>query len=299
MQAVILFVILLFPLTSHSVSIVYNLKIAEATKRHVVEQQFKKPVIAAVTGFDQQRKTYNHTNQNIGGALFTMIYGHKPFYIRADTAVGHASENNKCIPLCDSRTQMDDILIATGLTHVFNERAKATLSGLAGFPTHDDTALQGIELGTGHYGVGVQLDGGYIYSKSLRHSCVAAGRLIQFFSRHADTCITGKPLRFDIGLGNLADLFLSHISNWGTHKLEVGYNATFAFNTTINPPLPISALPTHFTRNSFYASYRYGFLMRTHPGAVTVGLSYGFDSTPKTIGMKYVVTSWLTFGVAF
>ncbi|MGC2310848.1 MAG: hypothetical protein WA432_04465 [Candidatus Babeliaceae bacterium] len=282
-----------------SVSIVYNLRISETTKRQRLEQQFGYPFIAVVTLFDQWRNIKDGTHDNIGGGLGTFLYSTKSFYIRADFAAAHARESNKALDLRFSRTQTDDLLFSGGYSRVLNKRTKMTLSGILGIPTHKDLSPEGIQFGTGHVGLGVQLDGSFVYSANQKQILMAATRYIHFFPRTIVFDINNQNERFDFHVGNLIDLFIANLSNWGRHRLEIGYNPSFLFGAKIYPAFDEVVQQTNFIRSSFYSSYKYGFLIYRLPSAVTLGISYGFDHIPKKFGNKYIVTLWASWGLNF
>lgn len=150
----------------NSVSIVYNLRIAEITKRQITEALFNKPFIAAITIFDQTRKTHEDIFNHYNGGLASFIYIKKNFYCRLDGAAGKAFSKKNDIHL--SRTQSDDILFTSGYGFSINKQVKTTISGLFGIPTHKDFGLEGVQFGTGHYALGLQWDGG-IYNSSTSH----------------------------------------------------------------------------------------------------------------------------------
>lgn len=280
----------------HSISVIYNLKIAEATKRQALEKKYQRSSIGALTLLDQFGTWHNGTKQNLGAGLGTLIYSPTAWYIRMDFAAGHVSQKN-----CKShfsRTQTDDILFSSGYTIVLNKRSKLTFSALLGIPTHKDTIFEGIQLGTGHVGLGLQMDGAFIYSANKKHSLLAAARFVHFFPRNITITINQQMLPFHFSLGNLADLLIAHYSSWGGHKFEIGYDATFGFGANICPQLDIIN-EVVLMRNSFYTNYRYGFLAHQFPSALIAGFAYSFDHKPKIIGLKNLFTLWLTGGISF
>lgn len=280
----------------NSVTFVYNLRIAESTRRQALQGNDEHPFIAAVTGIEQFRERYIGSHQNTGGVLGTFLYSPGTFYVRADGAVAKVKE--KFRDLCFSRTQSDDILLMGGYSHTFSQKTQGTVSGLFGIPTHKDLGLQGIQFGTGHVGLGAQAEASYKYIPPAM--IIMAARYVRFFPRNAPICLFDREQEFRISLGNLVDILISHYANWHQrHWIEIGYNATFAFGADVCPALDDVAQQISFIRNSFYANYKYGFLIRDIPNALIVGFSYGFDSRPKEFGFKKSLTGWLTWGVKF
>jgi hypothetical protein len=281
----------------YPVSIVYNLRIAETTKRQALEERHRNPFIMAATFFNQWRERYSGPHELITGGLATFIYSYCSLFARADFAVAHVSEKGQ--DLCFSRTQPDDILFSLGFSHKFRERTKITLSGLLGIPTHKDLSFDGIQFGTGHVGAGLQLDGSFAYSKNGHHSLMGAARFVRFFPRPVCFAVGELTQLFDLDIGTIADLLIVHHSNWGRHRVEVGYDAAWGFGAAIQPALVEVIEKASFMRNSFYGSYRYGFLICSIPSAVTFGLSYGFDQRPKQFGLKQIITLWGSWGISF
>jgi hypothetical protein len=289
---------------SHAVSIVYNLKIAEITKRQTFEERFSRPNTLALTGVEQFRETYDSRRQNIAAALGTYIYSPKNTYFRVDAAVGNVRQ--KCGPLPEQttfhKTQTDDILFSFGHTFVKGKQTRATVSLLLGVPTHRDFLFyKGLQFGTGHVGFGGQFETSHAYwHKQLASTTIiGALRFIHFFPRC--TCIPLLEQNFDFGLGNIVDLFIAHLAKFRKNRIEFGYNPTFAFNAYINPRVELDSLleSSSFIRSSFYIAYKRIFLIHEHPSAITTAFSYGFDHRPKTVGVKNQFTFWTSWGINF
>lgn len=279
-----------------AVSVVYNLRIAETTKRQTQSQKFKNYTLAAVIAIDQIRKRRDEHSQNISAGLGTIIHVFWPFYVRADFAAGHVRDT-----LCNlkfSRTQTDDVILYAGGSIALSDRATVSFSGLVGIPTHNDSGFQGLEFGTGHLGAGGQIDGSYWYTREHKHALLGAVRYVRFFPENVHINALTIDRRFDFNLGNLFDVLIGHNSRLGRHGIEVGYDATIAFGSRLEPMLPIAG-SIDFTRHSFYANYRYFLLIKKHPSAFAGGISWGFDSKPKDIGFKSIVTLWGSWGIAF
>jgi hypothetical protein len=277
-------------------SIVYNLRVAETTKKSSFVQNVMKPSAAVVTLFDQIRKrTFNDFYENIGGGLFSLVYFPKNFYMKMDCAVGHVEQKSRIFH--DSITQTDDLLFSTGYGFDATKKTKMTLSGFFGIPTHKDNGFGHAQFGTGHIGLGMQADGSYRYVSKL--SLRFAARLVHFFSRNVTIEINNQERHFKFTLGNLTDVLIAHHCNFGRHRFELGYNASFLNNAHIEPNLANVISQTNFIRNSFYASYVFGFLFRRHVSGIIVGFSYGYDRSPKIFGYKQLMTIWGSWGINF
>lgn len=277
------------------VSLVYNLRIAQTTRHQVLAMELRHPSIFVGTLFGQFHKLQDGTSQTVGGGIASYTYSTESMYGRIIGAVGHVKTHNDNV--CFSRTQTDDILFMGGYSHKIGDQATITASGLLGLPTHGETLLQGLQVGTGHVGIGGQLDASWKYASN--HAIISAGRLVHFFPRNEDIVVNEVPECYRIHLGNLGDLFVAHSSNWGRHLLEIGYNPTFVFDYRICPPIPTLEKKGTAIRSSFYAAYLYGFLIKQLPSAFILGISYGFDHFHRPFANKYVVTLWASWGINF
>jgi hypothetical protein len=296
------FICCLFVLTLNPVSFVYNLKLAETTRRQAsaLTNQYRRPSIGAVTFIDQERKKYSGVHQRIDGTLWTLLCASKGVYIRADFAFAHVHDQGILSTSCSKSLQTDDILFTGGISRKIGKKIKMTLSGLFGIPTQKTiTDLTSLQFGTFHLGIGGQLDGAFRYSKSGRHVIMAAGRFIHFIPRLFEVCLRGHSRHFEFGIGNLVDVFIAHNSSWIKHAFEFGYNATFDFNACITPSAPDVIDDTTFIRSSIFATYQYRFLIRHVPSAVVFGVSYGRDHRSKIFGLQRIITAWATWGVNF
>lgn len=280
-----------------TVSFVYNLRIAEITKRQAFDQQGTQGnFLEATILIDQIRKKYDGSHQNAFGGLESFIYLSENMYCRFDWAVGHVRDS-----LGDyhfSRTQTDDILCMGGYSHSISKRTRFTLSGLLGIPTHKETSFVGIQFGTGHVGTGLQLDNAFIYSDDNNHSLRSAVRFVRFFPRMTTIpALMGQKFKFN--LGNLIDLYLAHHSKFGHHRFEFGYNPSFLFGASIKPVIPEIINETTYIRSNFYVSYLYYYLVANHPAGFITAISYGFDHISKVFGLKRLITLWGGWGINF
>lgn len=290
--AVALFV-LLCALQLYPVTFVYNLKVATSTRFRSFRFDATCPFLGALTPVQQWKKRYVGTEQSITGGLATFIYNGNPWYLEIDWAAAKVKQESF------SRIQTDDILITGGYSRVFSETNRGSLSVLLGIPTHKDEIFKPIQFGLNHVGLGVQLDDSWTYSSSEINYLFTAFRYLRFFPRKVHNCIGGIALPYTFNIGNSVDLLIAHATNWGKHKIEFGYNPTFAFGASICPALPIVTRAASGIRNGFYANYRYAFLLKTHAAGIVIGSSYSFDSKPKDLGFKRIVSVWGTFGMCF
>ncbi len=140
-------------------TLVYNLRIAETTTSRRFEEFGNLPWVAAITTVGQFRQSRADVNQALGGALATLSYAQKNWFIRLDFAVAHLKRRSENFPNLDqSRTQTDDLLFSGGYGFSTSERSRFSLSGLLGVPTHKPLDLPILQFGSGHVGMGVQLD---------------------------------------------------------------------------------------------------------------------------------------------
>ena len=278
-----------------SASFVYNMRVAEITRRQAINSTYTDPSILTLTTIDQLFMQYDCQLDNAIGELATYLYLRKRFYFRLDCAVGHVQSN--ILGKKFSRNQTDDILLTLGYSKIFSPKTKMTLSMLFGFPTHNDTLLQGVEFGTGHNGFGLQLDGSFLLSDKKNQSILAAVRYIRFLPAAAFLAVNGQCVRWQADIGNLVDLIAGYNYRFGTNEVEVGYDASFLFGASICPA--IEGLPSHinYIRSNFYGAYKHLFLREKNPQGIIVALSYGFDNKPKIY--KHIITLWATWGINF
>lgn len=284
--------------SSMGVSFVYNLRIAEISKRQassVQQQKAKGPFLNVTALIEQTRKTYNAIHQNVFGGLESLIYLSKNAYARVDWGVARVSQtfNEEHF----SRVQTDDILFSGGYGYSISDKTRFTFSGFFGVPTHKETAFErGIQMGVAHVGLGAQIDNVFQYSDN--HALYSAVRYIRFFERKAKIPLL-ENRTFVFNPGNLSDLFIAHNSKFGSNRFEFGYNATFLYFPTIKPILLRIIDETAFIRSSFYVSYFRIMMLKDHPSGFVVAMSYSFDHKPKTIGLKRGFSIWGAWGINF
>lgn len=295
----------------HGVTVVYNMRVAEITKRQQLNPSAKKPNILAGTTVGQWRKLKDGSKQSLYSELGTYIHSSKSTYLKIDGAVGHV--RNHIQGLIFQRTQTDDLLFTGGYGHTVGKRARLTYSGLLGIPTHRDFILDLAQFGTGHVGLGGQLDASYAYgstcspcTKNRSNVLFAAARLVHFFPRNVtshDPRLT--PLypcsEYSLKPGNLADLYFAHQTNWSKrNRFEFGYDASFiGFGSAINPSILNFPGSVVFIRHSFFGAYSRLIPIGDVKTGMIIGLSGGFDSRPPTFGNTYMITAWLLYGVLF
>jgi hypothetical protein len=281
-------------------SIVYNIRIAEITKRQASSLKNSVPHIAVFTLFDQTRERYDCMHENIFGGMGSLIYLNTSMYAKMDIGAGHVRQCRDDFYF--ARTQSDDILFSAGYGAQIKERTKVTISGLLGLPTHKDSSFLAIQFGTGHVGFGIQLDGSYRFrSQKHKHSLLAAARLIHFLPRNVwyanktnNLCF---PFRFNIG--NLTDFLLVYGCRLRKHGIEVGYNASLISNATLQPFVYSIYEQLMNLRNTVYAGYQYVMKTKHHRTGISFGLSYGKDYHPKLLSMKNVFSLWGVWGINF
>jgi len=296
----ILVMIFMLCATQHlygAVTAVYNLRMAETTKRDPAHDIFKRPSIATVTLFDQWRKKGDETHEVIGGPLLSYNYLKYPFYFRVDFAFANASQEKDSIHF--SRTQTDDLLFSAGYDYALSELMRFTFSGLLGIPTHKDDFLTGVQFGYAHVGLGAQIDGSFGFDFNPNQSIRTAARYIRFFPRTATQCVDGVDEKYTYNPGNLADMFVSLHNKFGLNRLEFGYNPSFLFGSTICPEIADFATKNGFIRNSFYGNYKRLFYVGDYLNALQASISYGFDIRPKFIGRKRIINIWGSWIINF
>ena len=107
-------------------------------------------------------------------------------------------------------------------------------------------------------------------------------------ARIDDPCV--RPLYeqrvYDVNPGTLVDIFVSHQTMWNSYnRFECGYDATFARGGSIKPSISNGL---QFTRHSFFGVYFRTVPLHNRLTGILVGLSAGFDSSPKVVGNRYL-----------
>lgn len=287
-----------------AISIVYNMRIANITRRQHANTPGNYKHTAIETPFGQWRALKNGTQQHDAGILNSYIYSKPSHYIKVDTAVAHIASNipipaqATCLHI--ARTQWDDLLLTGGYGQKIGSKCRIAYSGLFGIPLHRDNILELAEFGTGHVGLGAQVDSSYALTD--HETIFFALRGLYFIPRKArvdNPCLT--PLyaqsTYKIKLGTVFDIFISHQTMWNTYnRIEYGYDATFAPTGSINPPLSNGVT---FTRHSFFGVYFRTILAFERPTGLIIGLSGGFDSKPAVLGNRYHATLWSSWGFVF
>lgn len=279
------------------VSIVYNLRISETTKRQTGNNPKRRPHMGVLTLVNQIRKRRNTGElQHIFCALASINQSKKRIYAKVDFALGRVQQqapNFYC-----KRAQLDDILFSLGYEIKASSTTKFTVSGLLGVPTHKDVGLTGIQLGTGHVGLGAQIDGSYLHAtERATHQLLGATRLIHFLPNQVP--VLNQTECFKFWPGDLIDVFMGYHLRIKKHNVEVGYNPSFLTDTKILPVIFGFTDQTNYVRNSFYANYNYVFKIRDHFAGVGIGTSYSFDVRPRLLGFKNIFTLWGALGVNF
>lgn len=280
------------------ISVVYNLRIAETTKRQAFDKNGTHYMsLGVATPFNIYRKKYNGDMHDAGGVLGTLIYAPEKYFLRVDTAVAQVQQ--KAPNNCFATVQADDILFTGGYTKTINKQARVTISGLLGIPTHKDKSLEHVQFGYAHVGLGGQIDGSVDYLANNKHFILGALRMIHFFPRTTCAIVNNCPKKFTFTNGTTNDFLIAHRSRLGNHRCEIGYDASMLWGTKIHPSLDATIQKTEYIRSSFYGTYKYHFVIKKLPQAITAAFSYGFDHRPKLYGNKRIITAWASWGVNF
>jgi hypothetical protein len=245
--------------------------------------------------FDQVRTWTEHAkHDNSVGNLASYTFTKHNFYCRADAAFARVHLKSREMNV--ARTQTDDFLLTCGYSKLLNEKTKATVSVLFGFPTHKDTIFEGIQFGTGHNGFGLQLEGVCRFSQKNNQSILAAARYIRFFPASIDYPVNNRSQSFVLDPGNLVDLLVGYNYSHKTNVFEFGYNPSFLFSATITPEVAdISQL--NYIRSNFFAAYKRFFIKSKHTQGFFCAISYGFDNKP--VIFKRIITAWAAWGIMF
>jgi len=279
-----------------SISLVYNLRIAESTKR----QEFEKgvhPYTISFTAINNNRKKRDDTRQNLVGLLESFSYVNSRVYVRTDFAFGQIREAHECSRLKEIET--DDLLFKAGYSYYVTQKMKLSASGLFGIPIHKDFALQHHQLGYGHFGLGFQLDGSFNYLLPKTSAIRAAFRLIQFLPRHALYKDDDITKRYTINLGTLIDVFIAHHTVFEHHSFELGYDQIFFCNGKIHPYKEGLLEKFNYIRPEFFSTYKYTIATRRTHHILSATISAGFDIWPWLHGNKRIIEAWFSYGINF
>jgi hypothetical protein len=295
-------ILLLYALFSTSsalstvVTLVYNLRVAETIRTQTSSLRQTKPSIVIATPFYQKRQSNNGISQSTGGLLGTYIYTKEHFYARWNVAGGrtHGSLN----PSTGAQTEADDILFTVGYGSYMTSSIELAFSCHFGIPTHQDESLLLPQFGTGHVGLGAQLDCALLCGP--HGAFLAAARLIHFFPRSYVPVVPNSiASHFAFNIGNVADLLFKYQHGYEQHQFEIGYNPTFIFDASIYPAVPGLLSQIDVITQNVFTSYRYGFSLGSLPSAIIVGVSYGFGNRPAPSEIETIVTAWFSWGINF
>jgi len=277
------------------ITLVYNLRIGETTRAVNPSFGTMKPSVIALTPFAQFRHFKNDFKQSAGGMLGTYIFMHKDFFARINAAGGrvHAELDNT---LDYGATEADDLLFTGGYSWRLGDYTRVGIAGHLGFPLHTDHILQSVELGTGHIGLGVQCDASHAFSDT--QMILLAGRFIHFFPRNITVTLNDVMQNVNFHLGNVLDVLFSYQQSWREHMIYFGYNPTFTLGTD-PPPGTIPYVKFTTITNSFFFTYRYGFMIKDLLSAIILGFSYGLTKVPAPFYSGHIINSWFTWGIDF
>lgn len=287
---------LLQPGADAVVSVVFNMRIAELTRRGALSADGDNESRSSLAGipFLHYRERRIGLKAHAGGSLAIFLHEREKTYVQIATALGHVSES--ILGFQREATQMDDLLISFGQRFVLPANCRVTLSGHVASPLHKDTALIKPQFGIGHPALGGQVDVGWTYDPENDRTFFGAVRVLHFFPGNTP----GVPGPVRTFPGDLIDIYLAHHLNWGPHGFEWGYNPSFLLHSYIVPPIPQQTVALNLKRSTLYANYQYHFAFsKSHPGMIATGLSYGFDHVPELLGNRYLVTAWMSLGVQF
>lgn len=278
-----------------AVSMVYNFRIAQITKRFQFGNEGDKHWTLLGLFFDQWRKKPERLFQTFVGGFGSLIYGYESFYFRMDSAFSRITQKQKHTkPFCDVET--DDILFSFGYNFLKNKSNLGTATLLTGVPTHQILRLKHVDFGYGQYSIGAQIDASHSFFSDYRYIFLYGFRYIKFFSRCA---IDNTNKKHNFSIGNMVDIFIANKNNWEPHSLEYGYTAKFRIGAKVYPKFDEIIEKTNYIRSNFYAVYRYKFMIKDVSNKILVNLSYGFDHLPKKFGNKYIIMFWASWNVHF
>lgn len=277
-----------------SISVVYNFRIAQITRKPIADQTNTHPNSTSLLLFNFFQKSDGLClRENYIGGLFTYNRNFKKkYYFRVDFADAHVNQTLNRAPNVNV-AESDDILFTVGRNILAKERSKVSISGVLGIPTHSVNNLQRVGFGTGQVGIGGQLDG--LYKLTQKIDFLWGGRYNYFIPRKSFDTL-GNCYTFTIG--SIADVLVAfQTSKPLGHGIEAGYDARWGFGIHATPNIAeLDRL--NYMRNNFYLVYKYTFLTERYAHRFLLNFSYGFDSKPKCIGYQAFMI-WTSWGIAF
>ncbi len=280
-----------------TVSMVYNLRIAQITKQPLIDHAKNKKHTPILLLFDQYHKKYSAMIQNYPGFLGAYIYNYGLYYGRIDMAVAGINKSFQKSTLY-AGTQTDDILFTFGknwmLKPAHQNPSIITLSGLCGLPTHKVYELVHPQFGIAQMGLGLQLDSSWGFNQTS--ALLVSARYLYFVPRKARD-YSGK--HYKLTIDNFADVLIACKNRWALHGMELGYTARCAWGAHIIPYLKDFGPQHTYTRSNFYAVYKYIFSIKETTNRLLFNIAYGFDHQHKKYNNKYILTTWASWSINF
>lgn len=281
-----------------AISVVYNFRIAQITKRSIHELATGRNNTFIGLFFEEYLKNYDGDYQNYLAGFGSYIRSFSPSYFRVDFAASYYKAVSDKITIF-SGTKTGDLLLSGGRSFLPNQNIRLTLSGLFGIPTHKIYTLQYPDFGYNQIGIGAQIDGSYKLTRSSEQvfsDLLFGARYVYFVPR---TALNSLDEKFTFTIGNIADLLFSYRKNWGNPGFELGYDVRFNFGADIDPALDDVVKKTNYIKHNFYLVYSYRFVKNDILNQLLWYIAYSFDSSPKLYGNKNIITFWTSWGISF
>lgn len=289
----ITFFILLKFIDIFAISMVYNFRIAQITKRQIHEKTRDNHYTAIALAFNEYLQKYDGIQENFPGGLAAFIYDFGKNYFRTDFAFSHIKEIMEH-KTTFSGTKTDDLLFTLGHNFKINNSLPMTFSGLLGIPTHKINRLRHVDFGYGQVGLGAQFDGMYKFNDT--NDFLYGLRYLYFIPRFACNSLCNK---YKFTIGNIADMLLGYKHDWDKHGLELGYTFRANFGAHIYPNITDLTSKINYIRNNYYLVYKYKFFIKEAANRLLFDISYGSDARPKKFGNKHIITAWVSWTVRF
>ena len=293
-ETLILLIIVLQSVSTFSLSMVYNFRMAQITRQPIGEHTDERPNSISALFFDYFQKMKNFDfRENYAGAITTYTRDiAKKTYFRTDCAVAHVHQSIDKKTTANL-TEIDDILFTAGHNLIVKKNQVISVSALFGIPTHDLYTIQRVGLGLAQVGLGIQLDGIHKFKRPIDFLW---GTRYNYFVPRNGLDIHDTSYKFSIG--SIADLLIALQSRTVlSHGIEGGYSARWGFGASATPTIAkLDAFS--YMRNSFYLVYKYTFLTNHVAHRFLLNIGYGFDSKPKLYGFNAVMV-WAAWGIAF
>ncbi len=305
----ILLFLLIAHTTSHSVTLVYNLRVRRIFAVAAVLERMKSRTLATAVPiyFTRSRPLLEEcTNLNgcerrrTGGAIINLRHvPSKHWWIAATTAIAtdHGTFTGSD-PFKASRSGLDDLVFTAGYRHFAGDNVQLVAYGLAGIPTRRKVTLEDRHsplLGTRFYNMGVGGEVSYSFIRELKRSfaTIAQIRFIHGFNRSWCPIL---PAGSKIQPGNSIDMLFTAQYRKKRTVIEGGYDGTFFTNQAIITPVETIKADTVY-RHTGYLSLSHATFETFLGKPIVYGAGFNASYSPKIESKTF--SFWIHGSIVF